>query len=123
MQPALFNTVELLGDLPAHNLRSGSLGAIVHAYDERNYDVEFINEEGETTALCPLSTEQFIVVWQAKTQRWLPLAAHVAALVARLPEAEGREVLDFARFLHERKQRQGSVTAARLTTASQETSS
>jgi hypothetical protein len=67
MQPALFDTVDLLVDLPAFNLRSGSLGAIVHAYDERNYEVEFINAEGKTTALCPLSTEQFIVVWQAKT--------------------------------------------------------
>jgi len=54
MQPALFDTVELLVDLPAHNLRSGSLGAIVHAYDERNYKVEFINEEGKTTAFCLL---------------------------------------------------------------------
>jgi hypothetical protein len=67
MQPALFDTVELLVDLPAYNLRLGSLGAIVHAYDARNYEVEFINAEGKTTALCPLSIEQFIVVCQAKT--------------------------------------------------------
>jgi hypothetical protein len=123
MQPALFDTVELLVDLPAHNLRSGSLGAIVHAYDEWNYEVEFVNEEGKTTALCPLSAEQFIVVWQAKTKRWVPLAGHVAALVSHMPEEAGREVLDFARFLYERRQRQGSVSAAHLTTASQETSS
>jgi hypothetical protein len=122
MQPALFDTVELLVDLPAHNLRSGSLGAIVHAYEERNYEVEFINEEGKTTALCPLSAEQFIVVWQAKTRRWLPLAGHVAALVSHLPEAEGREVLDFAWFLYERRQRQGSASPAHLTTTIQETS-
>ena len=56
----------------------------MHAYDERNYEVEFINEEGKTTALCPLSAEQFIVVWQAKTKRWVPLAGHVAALVSHL---------------------------------------
>lgn len=123
MQPALFDTVELLVDLPAHNLRLGSLGSIVHAYDERNNEVEFINEEGETTALCPLSTEQFIVVWEAKTQRWLPIAELVAGLVSRLPEAAGREILDFVRFLYERKQRQGSVSTAHLTTASLETSS
>jgi hypothetical protein len=121
MQPALFDTVELLVDLPAHNLRSGSLGAIVHAYDGGTYEVEFINSEGETMALCPLSAEQF-VVWQAKTQRWLPLAEHIAALVSHLPEASGREVLDFARFLYERGQRQSSASAARPTTMSQETS-
>lgn len=122
MQPALFDTVELLVDLPAHNLRSGSLGAIVHAYDGGTYEVEFINAEGETMALCPLSAEQFIVVWQAKTRRWLPIAEHVAALVSHLPEAAGREVLDFARFLYERKQRQGSASAAHPTKPSQETS-
>jgi hypothetical protein len=121
MQPALFDTVELLVDLPAHNLRSGSLGAIVHAYDNGIYEVEFINAEGETTALCPLSAEQFIVVWQAKTRRWLPIAEHVAALVSHMSEEAGREVLDFARFLYERRQRQGSVSATHLTSTSQET--
>jgi Domain of unknown function (DUF4926) len=121
MQPALFDTVELLVDLPAHNLRSGSLGAIVHAYEGGTYEVEFINAEGETTALCPLSAEQFIVVWQAKTQRWLPVAEHVAALVSLLPEEAGREVLDFARFLYERRQRQGSASSAHPATTSQKT--
>ena len=123
MQPVLFDTVELLADLPAHNLRSGSLGAIVHAYDGETYEVEFTDSEGKTTALCPLSAEQFIVVWQAKTRRWLPVAEHVAALVSHMPEAEGREVLDFARFLNERRQRQDSVSAPHQTTASQEASS
>lgn len=122
MQPALFDTVELLVDLPAHNLRSGSLGAIVHVYDNGIYEVEFSNAEGETMVLCPLSAEQFIVVWQAKTRRWLPIAEHVAALVSHLPESAGREVLDFARFLYERRQRQGSASAAHPATTSQETS-
>jgi hypothetical protein len=43
MQPALYDTIELLVDLPAHHLRSGGLGAVVHAYDERNDEVELIN--------------------------------------------------------------------------------
>jgi hypothetical protein len=122
MQPALFDTVELLVDLPAHNLCSGSLGAIVHAYDDGIYEVEFTDAEGKTTALCPLSAEQFIIVWQAKTRRWLPVAEHVAALVSHMPEEAGRKVLDFARYLYERKQRQGSASAAHPTTTSQETS-
>lgn len=122
MPPALFDTVELLVDLPAHNLRSGSLGAIVHVYDDGIYEVEFTTAEGETIALCPLSAEQFIVVWQAKTQRWLPIAEHVATLVSHMPEEAGREVLDFARFLYERRHRQGSTSAAHPTTTSQETS-
>jgi hypothetical protein len=122
MQPALFDTVELLLDLPAYNLRSGSLGAIVHAYDDGAYEVEFTDAEGKTTALCALSAEQFIVVWQAKTQRWLPMAEQVEALVSHLPEEAGREVLDFARFLYERRQRQGSASASHPTTTSRETS-
>jgi hypothetical protein len=122
MQPALFDTVELLVDLPAYNLRAGSLGAIVHAHDDGTYEVEFTDAAGETVALCPLSAEQFIVVWQAKTRRWLPIAEHVAALVSHMPEETGREVLDFARFLYERKQRQGSAAARPPTTTRQETS-
>ena len=111
MTPALFDVIELLVDLPAYHLRSGTLGAIVHVHSDATYEVEFTNEEGETTALCPLAAEQFLVVWQAETQSWLPLAEHIAALVTHLPEEAGREVLDFARFLHERRQRQHTTSS------------
>jgi Domain of unknown function (DUF4926) len=111
-----------LADLPVHNLRSGSLGALVHAYDGETYEVEFTDSEGKTTALCLLSAEQFIVVWQTKTRRWLPVAEHVAALVSHMPEEAGREVLDFARFLNERRQRRGSACAAHPAITNQEES-
>lgn len=65
-------------------------------------------------ALCPLSAAQFIVVWQAKTRTWQPMADQIAALIAHLPEDAGREVLDFARFLHERRQRQRAESAAQV---------
>jgi hypothetical protein len=109
--PALFDVIELLVDLPAYQLRSGTLGAIVHVHSDATYEVEFTNKEGETTALCPLTAEQFLVVWQAETRSWLPLAEHIAALVTHLPEEAGREVLDFARFLHERRQRQHTTSS------------
>jgi hypothetical protein len=94
----------------------------VHAYDGETYEVEFTDSEGKTMALCLLSAEQFIVVWQTKTRRWLPVAEHVAALVSHMPEEAGREVLDFARFLYERRQRQGSASAAHPATTSHEES-
>jgi len=100
----LFDVVELLVDLPEHSLHAGATGAIVHCYPDDTYEVEFTNEEGETLALCPLSPQQFIVVWQARTRTWLPIAEQVAALVARLPEGAEQEVLDFARFRHARRQ-------------------
>ena len=72
MKPELFDVIELLVDVPECALCSGNRGAIVHCYSDGVYEVEFSNEEGETVALCPLSADQFILVWRAKTQTWLP---------------------------------------------------
>lgn len=50
--------VALTEDLPAHGLRKGDVGAIVHCYQARDiYEVEFIDEHGRTkcTALIPAS--------------------------------------------------------------------
>ena len=118
IKPELFDVVELLVDLPEHNLHPGVQGAIVHCHPDDTYEVEFTNEDGETMVLCPLSADQFIIVWQAKTRTWLPISERVATLVSHLPEETGREVLDFARFLHERRQRQRSESAADLATIS-----
>ena len=112
MQPELFDVIELLVDLPERTLRSGARGAIVHCHSDGAYEVEFTNEEGETVALCPLSADQFIVVWRAKTRTWLPIAEQIVALIAHMPEDARREVLDIARFLHERRQRQQAESAS-----------
>jgi len=37
------------------------------------------NEDGETTALCALSSQQFIVVWKATTKQWLTPADKIPA--------------------------------------------
>jgi hypothetical protein len=115
-EPDLFDVVELLVDLPEHNLRMGARGAIVHCHPDNTYEVEFTSEEGETLALCALSYQQFIIVWRARTQAWVPVAEQIAALVDRLPERAEQEVLDFARFLHVREQ--SSSLAEVLTTSS-----
>jgi hypothetical protein len=101
-KPDLFDVVELLVDLPEQHLRMGARGAIVHCHPDNACEVEFTSEAGETLALCSLSPQEFIVVWRAKTQSWVPIAEQVAALVARLPERGEQEVLDYARFLHAR---------------------
>ncbi len=103
MTPKLFDTVELLVDVPEKGLRAGMRGAIVLAHTENVYEVEFINEHGETIALCALPADQFIVVWQAETKREVPLEEQLAQIVARLPQKTGEEILDFARFLSARR--------------------
>lgn len=105
MTPDLFDTIEMLVDLPDQNLRAGARGAIVHRHTDEMYEVEFTNEDGETMALCALPIHQFIVVWQAETRQWVPVIEQVAQITARLPEEAREEVLDFARFLGARADR------------------
>ncbi len=100
----LLDIVELLVDLPEHNLRTGDRGAVVECYADNSYEVEFTNEDGETLVMCPLSPAQFMVVWLSSTQSWVPVIDQVTTLVTRLPEGMEQEVLDFVRFLHTRRQ-------------------
>lgn len=103
--PDLFDVVELIVDMPEHGLRAGMQGTIVQCYAGDAYEVEFTDEAGETVDFLALRPEQFIVVWQAKTKQWVPVAEQVAALTAHLPEEAREEVLDFARFLQARRRR------------------
>ena len=109
--PDLFDVVELTMDIPGQGLYAGMQGTIVECHPDAAYEVdglkaiEFTDEHGETLALLALRQHQFIVVWRAKTNDWVPLAERIAALVAALPEDEGQEAPDFVRFLYERRQR------------------
>ncbi|MGL5808200.1 MAG: DUF4926 domain-containing protein [Xenococcaceae cyanobacterium] len=100
IEPELFDIVELLVDLPEHNLRAGIQGAIVECYQDNIYEVEFTNSQGETIALCTLSPQQFIVVWQAKTKSWLSIPDKIVAILKNLDNKRQEEILDFARFLY-----------------------
>jgi hypothetical protein len=100
MNPELLDLVELLINLPDDRLFIGDRGTIVECHDDRNFEVEFTNEDGETTALCVLSSHQFIVVWKATTKQWLTAAVRLADIFDRLPETKREEVLDFAQFLY-----------------------
>ena len=100
----LFDVVELTIDIPECGLRAGMQGTIVHCHSGDGYEVEFTNEEGKTLDFLVLRSEQFIVVWRAKTKKWVPITERIAALMAYLPEEAGKEVLDFAGFLNARRQ-------------------
>lgn len=98
-QPELFDIVELLVDLPENELQSGVQGTIVECYGDDVYEIEFTNSEGETLALCTLSPQQFIIVWQAKTKSWLSLPEQITDVVKKLDSARQKEVFKFARSL------------------------
>lgn len=112
--PDLFDVIELIEDIPDRGLRSGMQGTIVDCHPSEVYEVEFVNEEGETLALLALSPDQFTVIWRAKTKSWVPAAERIAALLTHLPDEAEQEVLDFARFLHARKAQ--SLTGRKVTT-------
>jgi hypothetical protein len=99
IEPAMLDVVELVQPLPDEQLPLGAQGTVLEAYGDGRFEVEFINDAGETIALTPLTTEQFIVVWQADRQEWVSLGEQVAQIVNRLPAPADAEVLDFARFL------------------------
>ncbi|MBD2151645.1 DUF4926 domain-containing protein [Pseudanabaena sp. FACHB-1277] len=102
IKPELLDIVEILVNLPDHKQFVGDQGTIVECYDDDNFEVEFVNESGETTALCALSSKQFIVVWQISTKQWVTPTDKIAAIFSNLSDTKRQEVLDFARFIYQR---------------------
>jgi hypothetical protein len=100
IEPDLFDVIELLVDVPESNLKAGDRGAVVEKYGDRAYEVEFANSKGETLALCTLSAEKMLVIWQAKTKAWVSLFDRITAAIEPLSEDRQQEVLTFARSLH-----------------------
>lgn len=103
MTPKLYDTIELIVDLPHDGLCAGRQGAIVHQYDDTAFEVEFANDQGETDHLCTLQTVQFIIVWQSSTEKFVPVADRIAQLVHRLPEQPQQQLFDLARSLTAQK--------------------
>ena len=44
----LFDVVELIADIPEHGLNAGMRGTIIECHPDDNYEIEFINDYGET---------------------------------------------------------------------------
>ncbi|AFZ44640.1 hypothetical protein PCC7418_2493 [Halothece sp. PCC 7418] len=99
IEPSLNDLVELLVNLPEYNLAIGNKGRIIDSLDESHFEIEFIEGVEEATDSCVLSTEQFIVVWQAETEEWLSTTDKLMAIVNNLPEEKREEILNFAQFL------------------------
>ncbi|NEP85676.1 MAG: DUF4926 domain-containing protein [Okeania sp. SIO2C2] len=102
IKPELFDVVELLVNLPSEQQFIGNQGTIVECYNDGKYEVEFSNEQGETLALCSLSNNEFMVVWQAQTKQWLTTTDKVTALINFLSEEKRVELLNFALGLIEK---------------------
>jgi hypothetical protein len=52
------DTVVVAKDLPAHDLRRGDVGAVVHVYSPTSLEVEFVTATGHTQAVVMLDTDQ-----------------------------------------------------------------
>jgi Domain of unknown function (DUF4926) len=100
-KPELFDIIELLVDLPAHNLSVGDRGAICEEHGNLQYEVEFTNSEGESIALVALSIDKFLVVWQSASKTWVPISEKIQALLAALPEENLPKIFDFALSIHQ----------------------
>jgi len=46
--------VALTRDFDAHGLKRGDIGAVVHKYSEKGFEVEFVTAEGKTIAVLTL---------------------------------------------------------------------
>ena len=110
IKPEIYDVIELHSPIPENELVAGMQGTLVHQHDDDVFEVEFINDQGETTVLCTLSREQFIVVWQSAKEDDVPLAEQVAQYVTLLPQQAGTEVLDFVRFLSFRQSKASQST-------------
>ena len=87
IEPQLFDVIELLVDLPESNLRLGARGAIVDCYSDGNYEVEFSDRDGETIALCTLSSNQFVTIieWGVIAfAKWINPEANLAIALLKL---------------------------------------
>ena len=50
------DAVILTHDIKEYNLNCGTMGAVVHCYnDHQTFEVEFVNNEGQTLALLTLT--------------------------------------------------------------------
>lgn len=70
MKPEELDMIELTENIPKHSLRKYEHGTILIDYGDGNYEVEFSNKLGETTAQVVLNEKDFIVVWKAETEEW-----------------------------------------------------
>ncbi len=72
--PDIGDIIELVTDFPEKRLYAGAKGTVVHCHGDEAYEVEFIDENGETIDFFAIHARQFIVVWRASTCQWTSIA-------------------------------------------------
>ncbi|NUO83464.1 DUF4926 domain-containing protein [candidate division KSB1 bacterium] len=63
--PDLFDVVELQEDSPEFEMQRGAQGAMVECYSDGEFEVEFVDEDGQTLALCGLPPEKIAALSSA----------------------------------------------------------
>jgi len=56
------DVVALTEDVPAEGLKQGQVGTIVMEYGGGDYEVEFVDSEGQTYAMLPLRRDQLMLL-------------------------------------------------------------
>ncbi|NEQ98406.1 MAG: DUF4926 domain-containing protein [Cyanothece sp. SIO2G6] len=104
MKPELLDVIELIVDVPKHNLKVGDQGTIVEQFTDTACEVEFTNDYGETLVCAAFSTDQFIVVWKNETRSWVSMCDRLTAIFDLLSGNRQEEVLNFARSLYQQQE-------------------
>jgi hypothetical protein len=64
-----FDVVALTEDIPSEKLLRGQVGTVVHVYTPTDFEVEFVDNDGQTYGLATLSASQIFRL------RFEPMAA------------------------------------------------
>ncbi|MCI0694686.1 DUF4926 domain-containing protein [candidate division KSB1 bacterium] len=100
-KPDLFDVVELQSDLPELGLERGAQGTVVECYPDGEYEIEFVDEDGQTLALCALPLDKISVVYQANTKQKRQVLQQLVSIMSELDEERARKVVDFADSLRQ----------------------
>ncbi len=102
-KPDLFDVVELQSDLPEMGLKRGMQGTVVECYPDEEYEIEFVDDEGQTFALCALPLDKIFLNYKARTQQKRQVIQQLSSIIHELDEERTQKVLDFADSLRQRQ--------------------
>ena len=57
-----YDVVAVTSDVPEAGLARGQVGTIVHVHSPQAFEVEFVDDEGRTYALCTLAASQLLLL-------------------------------------------------------------
>ena len=95
-KPDLFDVVELKSDLSEFDLPRGTQGTIVECYPDGEYEVEFIDDDGQTLALCALPLDKLSLVREVSLEQKRQILRQISSIINELDDEGARKVLSFA---------------------------